>query len=480
MSDAPSGIEKILDKLGKALSKDGDFPARAKVVTELIRLADDPNSTINQVSETIIKEPTLGTRVLHLVNSAFYASSEPIMTISHAVMRLGMTAISQLCSGLVLMQKFIPAAKQGEAFANNIKRSILTALLTARLMKSDTEKDADNYAEKGFLAGTFYNLGYLLLAYYFPQVFEAAVKRAKIKGHYVLQSTTELLGITRLQLNMSIFENLDVPEFYKEILLLCEKDLDEVIEEASEEDYDLVRSLKIGSALAEIIVDLDDHAQMIKDVKTLAKKYARTFEELSGIIEETPAMFEAHCKLIQLPSLELHPFLSTFSSFEENQAPVLEADGLFDRIVNQIKQANVDTSLNNILGDILETLCYEAGFDRAVYFENINNKLHGKISIGSSSVTPSELVYPVSKSGAGSNPCIAALLHSSVTTEGDPVFEDGWPFIAIPVGYDSRALGVIYADKIEGEIENDPLDNRQVSGMMLIAQAIDKYLQGNY
>ena len=41
ISDSP---EQFLEKLKRALKKDGDFPASAKVVTELRKLASDPRT----------------------------------------------------------------------------------------------------------------------------------------------------------------------------------------------------------------------------------------------------------------------------------------------------------------------------------------------------------------------------------------------------------------------------------------------------
>ena len=45
--------EQLLNKLCSALKRDGDFPASAKVVTELRMLVSDPKTTANQIAEVI-------------------------------------------------------------------------------------------------------------------------------------------------------------------------------------------------------------------------------------------------------------------------------------------------------------------------------------------------------------------------------------------------------------------------------------------
>ena len=100
--------EQFVEKLRNALRRDGDFPASAKIVSELRMLTSDPRTTANQITEVILREPSLGTRVLHLVNSSFYRRAKPIMTVSQAVVQIGMKPLADLCAGLVLLQKFVP------------------------------------------------------------------------------------------------------------------------------------------------------------------------------------------------------------------------------------------------------------------------------------------------------------------------------------------------------------------------------------
>src|SRR4051812_10945405 len=102
--------DELLKRLRTALKKDGDFPASARIVNELKALTTDPKTTANQLAEVILREPSLGARVLHLVNSSFYRRSKPIMTVSQAVIQVGMKPLAELCAGLVLLQKFGPVA----------------------------------------------------------------------------------------------------------------------------------------------------------------------------------------------------------------------------------------------------------------------------------------------------------------------------------------------------------------------------------
>ena len=138
--------DELIQRLRSALAKDGDFPASAKVVSELRQLTNDPKTTASQITEVILREPSLGTRVLHLVNSSFYRRAKAIMTVSQAVVQIGMRPLAEMCAGLVLLQKFVPTARQGGSFANCLRKTVLTSLLTSSI---STQTAASNPTPRG-------------------------------------------------------------------------------------------------------------------------------------------------------------------------------------------------------------------------------------------------------------------------------------------------------------------------------------------
>jgi len=205
----PAGAASpIIKKLEAALHEDGDFPVRTRVVTELRSLAANPNTSIDQITEIILHEPSLGTRILHLVNSSFYQRRAPIMTVSQAVVQIGMRGLTELCAGLVLMQRFIPSAQRGGIFADNLKKCILTSLLASALVG---RLGSEEEAERGYLAGTFFSMGPLLLAYYFPQVYASASQRAEARRQSLTQSITETIGLSPVDLSIGIVKALAIP-----------------------------------------------------------------------------------------------------------------------------------------------------------------------------------------------------------------------------------------------------------------------------
>src|SRR5581483_3381376 len=116
-----------------ALARDGDFPASAKVVNKLLTRASNRNVTLSEISNIILKEPSLTARILHVVNSTIYNRGAPIKTVSDAVTRLGLRNVAEVCSGLVLFKKFVPAARSEGSFADCLKQALFTSMLARSL-----------------------------------------------------------------------------------------------------------------------------------------------------------------------------------------------------------------------------------------------------------------------------------------------------------------------------------------------------------
>jgi len=92
------GQNPILPTLKHALSAAGDFPIREKVVNELREISKKPGVTVEEISSIIMAEPALGARIIHLVNSAYCSSTSEILTVSQAVIQIGMRNLVDLCT----------------------------------------------------------------------------------------------------------------------------------------------------------------------------------------------------------------------------------------------------------------------------------------------------------------------------------------------------------------------------------------------
>ena len=476
------GAKDILDKLRQALRSDGDFPVRARVVSELRALVNDSNTSVEDVTELILREPSLGTRVLHLVNSAFYQRAQPIMTVSQAVVQLGMKTLSDLCAGLILMQKFIPNAQRGGIFAESIEKSILTSLITGSLTSDCTE---DGIAERGYLAGTFFNLGYLLLAFYFPHVYEAAANRAKARGQKTSQSITAILGISPIDLSLTIVDALEIPRYYRDVIVEAHQSSSE--ENKSGSNTTLASSVRTAAHLAETIVAStckEQIEQLISEFDDVSEfPRSKIIDIVSNISED----FTQHCQLIELDFLTLPDYLENFSL---NPAPIEDSQSqeeeescqTLSTYTDEIKQA-IDNGepASSVITLAMEALAFGLGYDRVLLLlaDNDNSVLSGRMALGKGiNFDPKNIRRNLKDPNIAYAPDIAAFQSGTSQIFGEPLFEDGWPFAAIPIGAPGKCVGTIYADFLAEE-EGAPLDCGAQAAISVLADLLDQAVTAN-
>lgn len=480
--------EQFIEKLRNALRKDGDFPASAKIVSELRMLTSDPRTTANQITEVILREPSLGTRVLHLVNSSFYRRAKPIMTVSQAVVQIGMKPLAELCAGLVLLQKFVPAARRGGAFANCLQKTILTSLLSSSLTSESkptavgaTPSKSD---ECGFLAGSFAELGTLLLAYYFPQVYESAVRRAEQKRVDLQQSIREITGLSPLQMSLEVVNALDLPPFYKDIL---QASLGKLPEPAPgslpTERNDVVRiakSVQSAREISDVLVTSKNQAELERVLASVQTNLNMQTRSLERIIGELPQVFKKQCECIELTLPSLPPFVSDYAQAKSDgarpSAVPSSATDEFMQYVDEIRQAvEGGESTASVITTVMETLAWNIRFDRVLLLllGQGRRRLLGRMLLGKSdTIDPKKIERVVGPDAPTAAPDAAAFREGRPIFRGDPVLEGGWPLAAIPIGFGQRAIGVIYADRTASDAPD--LSEREQAAILVLAELLDR------
>lgn len=490
-SNLDKTAEQFVEKLRNALRKDGDFPASAKIVSELRMLTSDPRTTANQITEVILREPSLGTRVLHLVNSSFYRRAKPIMTVSQAVVQIGMKPLAELCAGLVLLQKFVPTARRGGAFANCLQKTILTSLLSSSL--SSEAKNSGGAAtaapsksdECGFLAGSFAELGTLLLAYYFPQVYDSALKRAEQKRVDLQQAIREITGLSPLQLSLEVVNALDLPEFYRHVL---QASLGKPAESSSpglpterNEVARVAKSVQSAQDISDVLVTSKNQQDLERVLASVKANLNIATKAVERIVGELPQVFKKQCECIELTLPALPPFVSTYLEPDKADASATakkDAPGTdeFMQYVEEIRQAvESGESTASIITTVMETLAWNLRFDRVLLLllGAGRKRLAGRMLLGKTgNLDPKKIERPL---GAEASPraCDAqAFKEGRSVFRGDPVLEGGWPLVALPIGFGQRAIGVIYADRASENAAE--LSEREQAAIAVLAELLDR------
>ncbi|MFC1513157.1 HDOD domain-containing protein [Thermodesulfobacteriota bacterium] len=160
-----------------------DLPALDDNVTELLSLLANKNTTSKQLSQTILKDVSLTSKILQVVNSAYYARGTEIGSICRAITMSGLNTIRELASSIALFENFIKAGGDKKKVTNLLTHSYLSGNLAKSLCIKKKLRVSD---EEAFICGLFHNLGELVVLTYLPDLYrrvEAEIEAGLNKDH---------------------------------------------------------------------------------------------------------------------------------------------------------------------------------------------------------------------------------------------------------------------------------------------------------
>ncbi len=176
-----------------------EIEQRLQEVTELIslpevylkvrRLMDDPNSDIYDFAEVISIDPNLSSRVLKVVNSAYFGFPEPVDSIARAVNMIGIGQLHTMVLGisaissLNLHNDILPL--------DTFWRASLFSGVLARVLAEQMKLAKSDHL---FIAGLLHEIGHLVLYSKFPLQALAARQLAETQGKQIHEAEMQVLG----------------------------------------------------------------------------------------------------------------------------------------------------------------------------------------------------------------------------------------------------------------------------------------------
>jgi putative nucleotidyltransferase with HDIG domain len=167
--DAPSSGTAALDAAPEAqrlvadeiVARLGQLATLPSVTLRITEMTSDPNASGEMLDRLLASDPTLGARVLRVVNSAFYGLSGTVTTTGAAIVRLGFAAIRNIAIAASLTRMF-RGGRLGATFdARDVWRHSVAvaegASRLARLLPRGGRVQAP--ADEALLAGLLHDLG---------------------------------------------------------------------------------------------------------------------------------------------------------------------------------------------------------------------------------------------------------------------------------------------------------------------------------
>lgn len=269
----------------KKLERITDLPTLPVIAMEVNKLLQDDNVTIEKLKNTLEKDQAIVSKMLRLVNSAFFGLRSKVKSVSESIVILGFNSVRNLVVSVSVLKAFSNKEElKGFDLSLFWKHSIAVAMIAKRL----SENSGECLPDESFLAGLLHDIGKIVQYKYFPDMFAAiwsmkmaekityheAEKRNNVYGHGLtggyLAKRWQLPGelIFAIENHHRLSKN-DRQDHLALIINAADTIVNSYVGEEKETIYlDMLdeKTIKVfGKSIAEINQWLPDIAQEIKD-----------------------------------------------------------------------------------------------------------------------------------------------------------------------------------------------------------------------
>jgi HD-like signal output (HDOD) protein len=185
--------KRILQLLGKITT----LPTLPKIYQQLNQALAKKNVSPQELAEIIIQDMGLTTKILQLVNSAFFSLARKITRIEEAIVFLGINTIKSLVLGISVLEEGNKITLPNFSLEYLSGHSLKIAQTLKKLgIKEGLEPER---GDELFLAGLIHDCGIVILAQNFPSQYQE-VARLIAEGQELEQAEKKVFNLTHAEI----------------------------------------------------------------------------------------------------------------------------------------------------------------------------------------------------------------------------------------------------------------------------------------
>ena len=197
---------EVLERNADRVVKEIGIPPCPAILTKLLRetRADEPD--FRRVGQLVGGDVALASAVLKVANSSFYGLRTKAASVQQALALLGLTAVTQLVTGLLLRQAFSGSA--GPGMERYWKTSMATSLISALLCRETARGDSGVACTYGL----FRDCGMPVMLHKFPIYADIFDGSALTPGEPVLEVENERYTTNHARVGAQLARSWHLPE----------------------------------------------------------------------------------------------------------------------------------------------------------------------------------------------------------------------------------------------------------------------------
>lgn len=193
-------------ELDRIIGKIEGLPTLPTVVTRINQLIDDPTASAGDINEVISRDLALSSKILKVVNSAFYGFPRRISSMTHAVVILGFNTVRNIAVSAFIFDAFDTrelAFGHREFWLHSVGTGVASEVLAARAGMAGVD-DA-------FVGGLLHDVGKIIMHQYLADDLKRVLDRAARDGISFVEAERAELDYGHAELGALLMENWKLP-----------------------------------------------------------------------------------------------------------------------------------------------------------------------------------------------------------------------------------------------------------------------------
>lgn len=376
---ASNETSSTLEFLLRRMEHKKDFPTMSHQVIEISQKAKTSGDTsANILSNAILKDYSLSSKLLRLVNSPLYGHyGGRISTVSRAVVILGFEEVRNAALGLMLLDH-LKDKNQAESLKEACINSMISGSIAHGVASTMKVKDL----EEAYVCSMFHQLGKMLAIYYFPEETEVIFDMVKQKNMKERDAAESVLGVSFEEIGIAVGESWQLPT--------------EIIESMNPlPPGELKKPLSQSDLLKHVSGFSNEYCEMINtssaeerqlNFENLASRYSNSMSisrsQMEGILENSLDEMEKYAKLVNLDldSSDIFKKANKWTpskSDSKDESPTESTESIAhlpdqqNTVINAIQEITdailEGAPLNDILVMVMETIYSSYSFHRVMF-----------------------------------------------------------------------------------------------------------------
>jgi len=321
------------------------LPSPQGVALAILNACAKEDVSLADVTKLVQTDPALSGRLLERANAA-NAGGRPVVAISQAVGRMGLSAVKQLALSFSLIDNY----SRGKCPAFDYPNYWSFSLLMGVAMSEFGSLQKLGSAEELFTCGLLSQVGRLALATAYPNEYSELIAEG-LEGTQLIERERDVLHIDHLYLAQEMMKRWGIPAVYVDPTYWQYDPAAAKYPERSR-TWDMCQTLHLARKLAAFgLARKAEQTQLVGELTEVACLLGITADSLGGRVDAIIAAWQAWAHKL---NVQAHPVVNFDKIVEDSATEGQHAEAQWLRVL----VVEDDPVMRNLLGSWLEAHCH--------------------------------------------------------------------------------------------------------------------------